>query len=98
MKTATISSAKNQLSALIDLVRKGETVIITDRERPVAQLAPLPRNFEGNASRLAELERSGLLRRGREVSAKGFLKALPPMPQTKADLLAALLSDRDEGR
>jgi len=98
MKTATISTAKNRLSALIALVRKGETVIITDREQPVAQLAPLPRHVEGDASRLADLERSGLVKRGRAVSTKGLLKSLPPMPQTKADLLAALLADRDEGR
>jgi len=32
------------------------------------------------------------------MSSKALLKALPPMSQTKADLLAALLSDRDEGR
>jgi len=98
MKTATISAAKNRLSALIDLVRKGETIIITDRDQPIAQLAPLPRHVEGDASRLADLERSGLIKRGRAVPAKGLLKGLPPMPRTKADLLAALLSDREAGR
>jgi len=98
MKTATISSAKNQLSALIDLVRKGETVIITDRNLPVAQLAPLPRSVESDAAKLAALERAGLVRRGRAMPAKGSLKRLPPMPQTKADLLSALLADREEGR
>src|SRR5678809_661438 len=38
MKTATLTEAKNQLSALIDLVRHGETIVITDRGRPVARL------------------------------------------------------------
>ena len=36
MKTATISETKNRLSALLDRVRHGETILITDRERPVA--------------------------------------------------------------
>jgi prevent-host-death family protein len=99
VKRATISTAKNRLSALIDLVRKGETVVITDRDQPVAQLGPLPRRAEGDTSRLAELERAGLIRRGRVVRAKqGLLSSLPPMPQTKADLLAALLADRAESR
>jgi prevent-host-death family protein len=38
MKKATITEAKNQLSSLIDRVRHGETIVITDRGRPVARL------------------------------------------------------------
>jgi prevent-host-death family protein len=38
MKKATITEVKNQLSALIDRVRHGETIVITDRGRPVARL------------------------------------------------------------
>lgn len=98
MKTTSISNAKNQLSALIDLVRKGETVIITDRDQPVAQLAPLSTEQRDDGSRLAELERSGLVRRGRGAGSRNFLKKLPPMPVTHADVLGALLADRDEGR
>jgi len=98
MKTTSISNAKNQLSALIDLVRKGETVIITDRDHPVAQLAPLGATQRDDESSMAELERSGLVRRGRASAARNFLKKLPPMPDTPADVLGALLADRDEGR
>jgi prevent-host-death family protein len=36
MATASISETKAKLSALIALVRAGETVTITDRGRPVA--------------------------------------------------------------
>ena len=98
MKTASISKAKNQLSALIDLVRQGETVIITDRDQPVAQLAPLAAEQMGEESLLAELERSGLVRRARVQASRGLLKKLPPMPDRQADVLGALLADRDEGR
>ena len=98
MKTASISNAKNRLSALIDLVRRGETVIITDRDQPVAQLAPLPAQSVAAATRLAALERSGLVRRARAAAGKRLLERLPPMPSTQADVLAALLAERDEGR
>lgn len=40
MKTATITEAKNGLSALIDRVRAGESILILDRGRPVARLEP----------------------------------------------------------
>ena len=36
MKTATLTETKNQLSALIDQVRHGETILILDRGRAVA--------------------------------------------------------------
>ena len=41
MKTATITQTKNGLSALLDRVRHGETIVITDRSRPVARLEPV---------------------------------------------------------
>ncbi|MDX1381079.1 MAG: type II toxin-antitoxin system prevent-host-death family antitoxin [Xanthomonadales bacterium] len=98
MKTSSISSAKNRLSALIDLVRKGETVTITDRDQPVAQLAPLPPSSVAASTRLAALERSGLVKRARTAAGKDLLERLPPMPPTEADVLGALLAERDEGR
>ena len=38
MKTATISETKNGLSALLDRVRHGESILITDRNQPIARL------------------------------------------------------------
>jgi prevent-host-death family protein len=40
MKTAGIREARQNLSELIDEVRKGREIVITDRGRPVARLAP----------------------------------------------------------
>ncbi len=98
MKNASISSAKNGLSALIDRVRRGETIIITDRNRPVAQLSPLAPDLSTDSARITEMERSGLIKRGRPGPSKGLLQRLPPMPTTTANVLRALLLDRDEGR
>lgn len=38
MRVVTVTEAKNGLSALIDVVRTGETVLIVDRGRPVDRL------------------------------------------------------------
>ncbi len=38
MKRATLTDTKNNLSALVDQVQHGETILILDRGRPVARL------------------------------------------------------------
>jgi prevent-host-death family protein len=40
MKKAGIREARQNLSALLDEVRKGHEITITDRGRPVARLVP----------------------------------------------------------
>ncbi len=40
MKKAGIREARQNLSELIEAVRKGREVVITDRGRPVAKLVP----------------------------------------------------------
>jgi prevent-host-death family protein len=42
MKKAGIREARQNLSALLEEVKKGREVLITDRGRPVARLAPPP--------------------------------------------------------
>ena len=99
MKTATISEAKNHLSELLVRVKRGETVLILDRDRPVARLEPVGRYEDADdGARLEELERRGVIRRPKRRPGKNLLATLPPAPQVKADVLAALLAERDEGR
>ncbi len=40
MKKASVSEAKNGLSGLLSEVRRGESVLITHRGRPVARIEP----------------------------------------------------------
>lgn len=99
MKTASISETKNRLSAYIDLVRKGESVLITDRDVPVARLEPLaPGLPAGDEALLSNLERKGVIKRARLRPGKNYLKSLPPAPRIKGDLLAALVAEREQGR
>ncbi|HTY79325.1 MAG TPA: type II toxin-antitoxin system prevent-host-death family antitoxin [Candidatus Bathyarchaeia archaeon] len=98
MKTATITQAKNQLSALIDRARHGETIVITDRGRPVARLVPALTVADDPAGRLARLERRGGLRRAVAPPPRAqILRKLPRMKQP-AGVLEALLEERREGR
>lgn len=100
MKTATISETKNALSALLDLVRHGETVLITDRSRPVARLEPVAAAEVGgpDEGRLVRLERAGVIRRARRARLDEILRVPPPAPESGGDILAALLDERRAGR
>lgn len=41
MKTTSVTLLKNNLSAQLKEVASGETILITDRRKPVASLQPL---------------------------------------------------------
>lgn len=86
MSEVGIRALKQNASAVVAEVAAGATITITDRGRPVAQLAPVP------SSRLAELVRAGLARPSRRNIAE--LAAPEPGPQL-SETLAAM---RDEER
>ena len=99
MKAVTISETKNNLSALLDRVRAGETVLILDRETPVAKLVPVRSGKDaGQNLRLGRLEREGKIRRGTGKPSPAVLRSLPARPASGADLLKALLEEREEER
>ncbi len=99
MKKASITQTKNQLSALLDRVRHGETVLIMDRGRPVARLEPALQEGEGNeAGRLARLERAGVLRRAVAPARSRLLLEPPPKPKKGVSILGVLLEEREQGR
>jgi prevent-host-death family protein len=64
METASISEIKNGLSAIIDRVKGGESIVVTDRGIPVAVIEPASGRIDVE-DRLTRLERAGLVRRGR---------------------------------
>ncbi len=97
MKTATITQAKNGLSALLDLVRAGESVVITDRGRPVARLEPAT-SVESMDGRLLRLERAGMIRIGMAAPPIAAIKRPPPRPSEAASAVQALLDERRDGR
>jgi prevent-host-death family protein len=97
MRTATITQAKNGLSALIDRVRAGESIVILDRGTPVARLEPILGRGD-TEGRLRRLERAGLVRVG--VTAPQIEALLEPGPAIAAGSSAveALIDERRNGR
>ena len=61
MKKASITEAKNNLSALIDGLKSGASVLIVDRGPPVARLEPVTTSSRAEEDgRLARLVRDGI--------------------------------------
>ncbi len=98
MKKAKIGELKNNLSRYLDQVRHGETVLVVDRDLPIAQIVPLHarRGLPGaDEERLARLERGGLIRRGTGELPDWLGRRRPP--RLRRSLLRDLLSERESG-
>lgn len=97
MKSATITEAKNGLSALIDRVRAGESVVITDRGTPVAVLEPVSRRVDLD-ERVGRLERAGIVRRGPGEPPLDLIRTPGPRTGGAGSLVEAVLDERRSGR
>lgn len=86
MSKVGIRELKQNPSAVVAAAASGETVVITDRGRPVAQISPLPE------SRL-----SGLIASGRARPADRALRDLPE-PSAGVELSPVLDALRDDER
>ena len=97
MRYESISLAKNNLSALIREVQQGETIVITDRGRPVARLEPMGQ-LDHSDSRLRALVDDGLVSLPRKAADASVLEL--PMPSVVAGPSAVdyLLEEREGGR
>ncbi len=95
MKRASIAALKARLSEYLDAVKAGEEVIVTDRGRPVARLAPISTSEQIDA-RMQQLVRAGLARPPiRALPADFFERPRPKDPQGL--IRAAVIEDREEG-
>lgn len=95
MKKATISDLKNRLSAYLRRVRAGESVLIFDRDEPVARLTPVE-GADDPDDRLTRLERAGLLRRSTAKLPPEVLSSTAPDAQS--GVVDALIDERRSGR
>jgi prevent-host-death family protein len=98
MVVATITEAKNGLSALIDQVRSGESVLIMDRGTPVARLESAISASPDAEGRIARL--LGAVSVGADFTppATELLSASPPSLRAAASAVTALIDERREGR
>ena len=99
MKKASITEAKNHLSALIDGLKGGSPVLIVDRGRPVARLEPVTTLGEDEPDgRLSRLIREGIVRPGRIPLSRSLFATQPPRPKRDASAVAALIAERRDSR
>ncbi len=98
MKTASVTESKNGLSRLLRQVKAGKSVLIFDRNVPVARLEPISPGSLPDDQRLLSLERQGLIRRPlKSGSIAAMLKKMkrPKLPPG-ASLVDAVLAERAE--
>jgi antitoxin (DNA-binding transcriptional repressor) of toxin-antitoxin stability system len=98
MKYARIGQLRDGLSRYIDEVREGNEVLVLDRDRPVARIVPAagpPPAPGGDSERLLDLERRGILRRGKS-RYPAVLKNEKPV-KVRGSVLADLRSERESG-
>jgi antitoxin (DNA-binding transcriptional repressor) of toxin-antitoxin stability system len=94
VEKTNISNLKNRLSAYLRKVRSGESVLVLDRNVPIARIERVSPPQAGE--RFARLESAGLIRRpSKPLPLKKLAGA---MPHSRASVLEALLDERAEGR
>lgn len=98
MKSVNVAELKNRLSHYLRLVRRGEALLVRDRDRVIARIEPAgDADAAGgdDAAALASLEQRGVLRR---AVAPLTRKLLAGRPRVKTDVIAALVAEREESR
>lgn len=96
MKRVNVSTLKNDLSKYLRRVRKGEAILVLDRDLPIATLAPITAAASPD-DLLTALEAEGIVRRGDPAVLEDW--RVPATTDTAgAGVLDALLEDRRSGR
>ena len=99
MQSASITEARNAFSGLLKRVRLGETVLITDRGKPVARIEPCGSADSDDRQAAALLARRAVVAPPQAtLDVHGFLKA--PRPRLRPGVRAgdAVSADLDEDR
>lgn len=96
MKNARISELRDKLSEYLARVRQGETVIVYDRDTPIARLEPITPAPVNWPQWLREAERRGIITPPR--IRDGARLPDPVKPKKPVGLLEALLEERRTGR
>jgi prevent-host-death family protein len=97
MTKVGVARLKAQLSRYLDVAKRGEEVVITERGRPVAKLVALRASERGD-SRRQRLARAGVLVLGAQRLRSALRKPPEGSPALGRSVLRALLEERAEGR
>jgi antitoxin (DNA-binding transcriptional repressor) of toxin-antitoxin stability system len=97
VKKVNVSQAKSNLSRYLKDVQRGETVLIFDRDRPVARLEPVNRADIPDEDRIRDLVKRGVLiaaRRRPDVDA--FLSLPRPKLPPGVSATQMIIQEREE--
>lgn len=97
MKAVKIAELKNRLSYYLRRVQRGESILVSDRDRVIARIdrvSPHTPLGEGEADWLDRLEQRGVIHRGAGKLSREWLGR---RPRVRANVVAALLREREEG-
>lgn len=83
---------KTRLGHYLSRVRKGETLVVTDRHEPVAELRPLASHQDPVEAKLQALSLLGIVRRGNG----GRLAPFQPIATRAGSASEMVRRDRDE--
>jgi prevent-host-death family protein len=97
MKNARISELRDKLSEYLARVRKGETVIVYDRNTPIARIDPIAPAADDVPEMLLDAYRRGIVTPPK-VRTPARIPLPPPKMKEPLDLLDALLEERRSGR
>jgi prevent-host-death family protein len=99
MKRASVSEAKNGLSALLDDIRRGETVLITHHGAPVARMEPYDASWLAQDEVAEALVHRQVADPPRSVlDVKRFLAAPAPRLLEGFSASRVVAAERDESR
>jgi prevent-host-death family protein len=83
---------KTRLGRYLGRVRRGETLLITDRNEPIAELRPLDSAADPTARRLRKLAAEGTV----TLPTRASLDPLGPVRARGRSASAVVVADRDE--
>lgn len=95
MRTAAIAKLKASLSEYLASVKDGETVVVTDRGRPVAMIVPIDQSVSQDEHR-ARLIAKGLLRPGRGPVPLELIERMQVPGLTAEQALRVIEEERED--
>ncbi len=83
---------KTRLGTYLRQVKKGVTLVVTERGEPVAELRPLQKSTAGEGARLDELVSAAMLTR----ESNGPLRRIRPISNAGRPVSDAVVEDRED--
>jgi prevent-host-death family protein len=96
MRSVNIAELRRGLAGYLKRVRRGEEVVVRDRNVPIARIVPLGAAEEDFAAELRQLAAQGLVRLPRKKLDIEKILEMPSAELPASALLTALKAEREE--